>query len=145
MALQRQPDGLIVGHHLLRQRHQRQGLRLLVRLLARGGDFEQRQRHVIGQPPHRPQCGAAIEPDGAKRIGIRQQDQRALGQPGVAGEILQRGERAALPRGDDALGPVVALTTVIPGHGRSRIESRNAPGRSRNYTGLRRSTRRIPE
>ena len=27
------------------------------------GDFEQRQRHVVGQPPHRPQRGAAIEPD----------------------------------------------------------------------------------
>ena len=86
-------------------------LRLLVRLLARGGDFEQRQRHIVRQPPHRPQRGAAIEPDRAKRIGIREQDQRALRQAGVAGEILQRGEGTARPRGDDALGPVVGTSS----------------------------------
>ena len=82
---------------------------MFVRLFARGGGFEQRQRHIIGQPPYRPKCCAAVEPDGAKRIGIRQQDQRTLGQPRVAGEILQRGERAALPCGDDALGPIVCF------------------------------------
>ena len=111
MALQRQPDGLVIGDHLLRQRHLRQRPCVLVGLLARDGDLEQRQRHVVGQPPHRPQRGAAVEPDGAERIGIRQQDQRAFWQAGVAGEILQRGEGTARAGGDDAVGPVVAFST----------------------------------
>ena len=89
---------------------------MLIRLLARGGHFEQRQRHVIGQPPHRPKGGAAIEPNRAKRIGIRQQHQRPLGQAGVAGKILQRGEGAALPRRDDALGPVFRFCMIMLRH-----------------------------
>ena len=88
MALQRQPDGLVIGDHLFRQRHLRQRFCILVRLLARGGGLEQRQRHVIGQSPHRPKCGAAIEPDRAKRIGIRQQDQRAFWQAPCRGQNL---------------------------------------------------------
>ena len=113
MALQRQPDGLIIGDHLLRQRHQRQRSDILVRLLARRRNLEQRQRHVIRQAAHRPQRGATVKPDGAERVGIRQQDQGTLGQAGVAGEIFQRGERPARARRDNALGPIV--TTVIPG------------------------------
>ena len=139
VALQRQPDGLIIGDHLLRQRHQRQRPGILVRLLARRGNLEQRQRHVIRQAAHRPQRGAAVKPDGAERVGIRQQDQGALGQAGVAGEIFQRGEGPAGARRDDALGPIV--TTVIPGRrvsdepGISRFRV-CAGGASRNDDGI---------
>ena len=54
MAFQRQADGLVVGDHLLRQRHLRQGLRILVGLLARDRRLEQRQRYIVWQPSHRP-------------------------------------------------------------------------------------------
>jgi len=80
---------------------------MLVRLLARGRRFEQRQRHIVRQPPHLPQRLAAIEPERAERVGVREQDQRALGQAGVAGEVFERGEGTAVAGGDDAVGPVL--------------------------------------
>ena len=90
-------------------------MRLFVRLFARSRRLEQRQRDIIGQPPHRPKRGTAVEPDGTKRIGVREQNQSALGQCGVAGEILKRRKGTALSRGDDALGPIVYfLHIVIP-------------------------------
>ena len=124
MALQRQPDGLVIGDHLLRQRHHGQRRGVFVGLLARGGDFEQRQRHVVRQSAHRPQRRAAVEPERAKSIGIGQQDQRALRQCGVAGKILQRGEGAARARGDDALGPVsISTPASCPRPDRIRLVS----------------------
>ncbi len=119
VALQRQPDGLVIGDHLLRQRHLGQRLCVLVGLLARDRGLEQRQRHVVGQPPHRPQRRAAVEPDGAERIGIGQQDQRAFRQSGVAGEFFQRGEGTARAGGDDAVGPVVVSLPSFRGRARS--------------------------
>ena len=121
VALQRQPHGLVIGDHLLRQRHLRQRLCVLVGLLAGDRGLKQRQRHVVGQPPHRPQRRAAVEPDGAERIGVGQQDQRALWQAGVAGEFLQRGEGTARAGGDDAVGPVVS---PLPLPGRATARSR---------------------
>ena len=109
MAFQRQPHGLIIRYHLLGQRHLRQRLCRLVQLFARRGGDEQRQRHIIRQSPHRPQRRTAIQPERTERIGIRQQDQRALRQLRVARELFQRGERPPLPCRDDAVAPVVRL------------------------------------
>ncbi len=89
---------------------------MLVRLLARARGLEQRQRHIVRQPPHLPQRLAAIEPERAERVGIRQQDQRALGRRGVAGEVFQRGEGTAVACGDNAVGPVFSpVIQALPG------------------------------
>src|ERR1700722_18641978 len=79
VAFERKPHRLVVGEHMFAERHRRQWRVGFLRLdtgVARG---EQWQFVVTAQAPHRPECFAPVEPQRAKRVGFRQQHQRAFG------------------------------------------------------------------
>ena len=112
MPLQRQlRDGLVIGDHLLRQRHQRQRPCVLVGLLARDGCFETaaaaRRRAAAAPPRSTARRSSPMERNAsasASRINAR------FGKPDVAGEFFQRGEGPARAGGDDAGGPVLCFS-----------------------------------
>ena len=77
MILERQPQRLVIDHHLLRRAHQRECHVGLLPQFARAGGGEQRQC-CIGGAADFPQGLPPIERDRPERIDIREQPERAL-------------------------------------------------------------------
>ena len=111
MRLQRQAQGLVIGHHLFAERHLRQiGQRLGPLVLA---GAEQRQIGRIAQGAGLPQGGAAIQPHRAEGIGRRQRPDRAAVQPGAKGQIGQSLE-GLLPRAGQPFGGLAPQPIDLP-------------------------------
>ena len=90
MLAQREPQHLIIGKHMLAERHRRQRRDLFRRLLRFIPIGEKRQRVVVGNPPHGPENGPAIRGQRLEAVGIRQNDQRAFRQTGAPRELIDR-------------------------------------------------------
>ena len=105
MALQRQADGLVIAHHLLGRRQDRQGCgRAAVGLVEPHG-LEQGRGRRRGRAPGRPQPLPARQVQRATGVGLGQPVQRRGRQGDASAQVVEVGEGAILTRLHDRLGP----------------------------------------